>query len=147
MITPIETRYQGYLFRSRLEARWAVFFDHLKLHWEYEKEGFYIDNKMYLPDFYVISENGDGWFVEVKGDFTDTDSVRKAQLLNDEPPPYANGCILVGTLEFPSLSDKANEKNYMNEIAETLLIEEPIKRIMQAVEQARMARFQNGWRN
>lgn len=28
-IRAIETRYAGCRFRSRLEARWAVFFDHL----------------------------------------------------------------------------------------------------------------------
>lgn len=28
-IKPIETHYNGYRFRSRLEARWAVFFDAL----------------------------------------------------------------------------------------------------------------------
>jgi len=27
MIKAIETQYRGYRFRSRLEARWAVFFD------------------------------------------------------------------------------------------------------------------------
>ena len=26
-VKPIETQYHGYRFRSRLEARWAVFFD------------------------------------------------------------------------------------------------------------------------
>jgi hypothetical protein len=26
-LRPIETRYRGFRFRSRLEARWAVFFD------------------------------------------------------------------------------------------------------------------------
>ena len=26
-IKPIQTRYKGFNFRSRLEARWAVFFD------------------------------------------------------------------------------------------------------------------------
>ena len=26
-VKPIETTYNGYKFRSRLEARWAVFFD------------------------------------------------------------------------------------------------------------------------
>ena len=26
-LKPIQTEYNGYLFRSRLEARWAVFFD------------------------------------------------------------------------------------------------------------------------
>ena len=32
-IKAIETSYKGYLFRSRLEARWAVFFDALGLVW------------------------------------------------------------------------------------------------------------------
>jgi hypothetical protein len=39
-VKPIETRYNGYRFRSRLEARWAVFFDELRLKYEYELEGF-----------------------------------------------------------------------------------------------------------
>jgi hypothetical protein len=37
---PIETKYKGYRFRSRLEARWAVFFDALKMGYKYEMEGF-----------------------------------------------------------------------------------------------------------
>lgn len=50
----IETYYKGYLFRSRLEARWAVFFDTLGLQWEYEPEGFDFGNGLrYLPDFRV----------------------------------------------------------------------------------------------
>lgn len=39
-IKAIETLYNGYKFRSRLEARWAVFFDAVGSKWEYEKEGF-----------------------------------------------------------------------------------------------------------
>src|SRR5262245_3495425 len=35
-IQPIETIYRGYRFRSRLEARWAVFFQTLGVPWEYE---------------------------------------------------------------------------------------------------------------
>jgi hypothetical protein len=57
MIKAIETRYKGYRFRSRLEARWAVFFDHLEIPWEYEKEGFDIDGTFYLPDFYLPTFN------------------------------------------------------------------------------------------
>ena len=36
----IQTEYKGYLFRSRLEARWAVFFDACGVDWEYEPEGY-----------------------------------------------------------------------------------------------------------
>jgi hypothetical protein len=50
----IETRYNGYRFRSRLEARWAVFFDTLGVRYEYEKEGFHLDGgTLYLPDFWL----------------------------------------------------------------------------------------------
>ncbi|MBE6893531.1 MAG: hypothetical protein E7482_05915 [Ruminococcaceae bacterium] len=63
-INAIETRYNGYKFRSRLEAKWAVFFDSIGLDYEYEVEGFEMDNIRYLPDFYIPSL--DRWF-EVKG--------------------------------------------------------------------------------
>jgi hypothetical protein len=53
MIKAIETRYKGYRFRSRMEARWAVFFDTLKIRYEYEMEGFDLGNgEKYLPDFW-----------------------------------------------------------------------------------------------
>jgi hypothetical protein len=35
----IDTEYDGHLYRSRLEARWAVFFDTLDIPFEYELEG------------------------------------------------------------------------------------------------------------
>jgi hypothetical protein len=60
----IITRYKGCLFRSRNEARWAVFFETLGLAWTYELEGFRIPNYTgYLPDFYV--EPWKAW-VEIK---------------------------------------------------------------------------------
>lgn len=66
-IKAIETRYAGYRFRSRLEARWAVFFDTLGITWEYEPEGFVVGGTPYLPDFRL---NGRTW-VEVKGNAAD----------------------------------------------------------------------------
>ena len=51
-LKPIETVYRGYRFRSRLEARWAVFFDTLELPWKYEDEGYELGPAgWYLPDF------------------------------------------------------------------------------------------------
>lgn len=51
---PIETYYNGYRFRSRLEARWAVFFDEVGITYEYEPEGLLLHNgSYYLPDFYL----------------------------------------------------------------------------------------------
>lgn len=50
----IQTEYKGYLFRSRLEAKWAVYFDLLGIRWEYEPEGLILsDGTKYLPDFYL----------------------------------------------------------------------------------------------
>lgn len=51
----IQTEYKGYLFRSRLEAKWAAFFDACGVEWEYEPEGIALsDGTKYLPDFYLI---------------------------------------------------------------------------------------------
>jgi hypothetical protein len=53
VITPIETHYNGYRFRSRLEARWAVFFDRAGFEYRYEAEGYRLPSGLYLPDFYL----------------------------------------------------------------------------------------------
>ena len=51
-IKAIPTRYAGCHFRSRLEARWAVFFDALGVAWEYEPETFQLQHVgPYTPDF------------------------------------------------------------------------------------------------
>lgn len=79
-IKPIETYYNGYRFRSRLEARWAVFFDSLKIPWVYEPEGLEINNNIhYLPDFYLPDCNQ---FFEVKGIMTPTDNIKILALIN-----------------------------------------------------------------
>ena len=64
-IKAIQTQYKGYHFRSRLEARYAVFFDALGLEWEYEMEGFELSTgERYLPDFYLPEAN---LWLEIKG--------------------------------------------------------------------------------
>jgi hypothetical protein len=76
-IKAIETTYKGYRFRSRLEARWAVFFDAMRIPWKYEDQGYKREIEYngetktyhYLPDFFLPDPWGDGgMFVEVKGD-------------------------------------------------------------------------------
>ena len=66
MIKAIQTRYKGYHFRSRLEARWAVFFEKMGLNWEYEPEGFELPGLYYLPDFRVTTPQGFVMWYEVK---------------------------------------------------------------------------------
>jgi hypothetical protein len=64
-IKAIETEYAGCRFRSRLEARWAVFFDQLGIQWQYEVEGLELaDGTRYLPDFVLPKYRT---YVEVKG--------------------------------------------------------------------------------
>ena len=60
---PIETLYGAYLFRSRLEARWAVFFNHCGVRYVYEHQGYRLPSGLYLPDFWLPHHNN---FVEVK---------------------------------------------------------------------------------
>jgi len=57
-VKPIQTKYRGQWFRSRLEVRWAIFFDALGVKWEYEKEGYVLpDKSCYLPDFWLPQVN------------------------------------------------------------------------------------------
>ena len=63
---PINTVYKGYRFRSRLEAKWAVFLTELGIEWLYEHEGYELDDgTYYLPDFFLPKFHG-GMYVEVK---------------------------------------------------------------------------------
>lgn len=63
----IQTCWKGYHFRSRLEARWAVFFDRMGFTWEYEPEGFVLPGGLhYLPDFRVATPQGAFAWYEVK---------------------------------------------------------------------------------
>ena len=55
-IKPIETLYRGHYFRSKAEARFAVFLDCLGVKWEYEPQGFDLGNGLkYLPDFKIYN--------------------------------------------------------------------------------------------
>jgi len=52
-LVPIDTLYAGHYFRSRLEAKWAVYFDAIGVKWTYEPEGYVLPSgAKYLPDFY-----------------------------------------------------------------------------------------------
>ena len=81
MIMPLETFYHGVYFRSKTEARFAVFLDCLGIKWEYEPQGFDLGNGLkYLPDFKIYNVStyhGNGFitydymWVEVKGIWDD----------------------------------------------------------------------------
>ncbi len=64
-IRAIDTEYNGYFFRSRLEARWSIFFEKAGIKYRYEPEGVNLDGVRYLPDFFLPELN---FWVEVKPD-------------------------------------------------------------------------------
>jgi hypothetical protein len=69
----IDTFYNGNYYRSRLEARWAVFFDAMKIKYQYEPEGFKSIGSYYLPDFFLPevtcrSNPKTGVYIEIKPD-------------------------------------------------------------------------------
>lgn len=81
-IKAIETVYEGYRFRSRLEARWAVFFDALGIQWQYEVEGYEVNGVRYLPDFWLPTFS-EGMWAEVKPIDLTPHEMNKARLLRD----------------------------------------------------------------
>jgi len=63
-IKAIPTAYKNRTFRSRLEVKWAVYFDAMGIKWDYEPAGFQLaDGSWYLPDFWLPDSD---WYVEVK---------------------------------------------------------------------------------
>ena len=156
-IGPIETKYRGYRFRSRLEARWAVFFDALDIDWEYEREGYDLGRAgWYLPDFFCRNTK---WFAEIKprGNIRPADQL-KIDTFTDQPPPYAMGVLLLtGIPERPEwryapLTINGITKNIPlpeNNSAEAAMFLHgpPIPEdamILYAVQAARSARFEHG---
>lgn len=63
-IKSIETPYKGVDYRSRTEARWAIFLEALGLNFTYEPEPFDINGEWYSPDFYLLDMNYQ--YIEIK---------------------------------------------------------------------------------
>ncbi|WP_430491872.1 hypothetical protein [Pseudomonas fulva] len=106
----IETNYKGYKFRSRLEARWAVFFDDIGAPWEYEKQGYDLGGGLkFLPDFWLPHHE---LFFEVKG-APPTDVERlKAHLLSVCSKKAV--VLASGTMELDCAQNLSNIKNIFN---------------------------------
>jgi len=81
-IKSIDTIYKGYNFRSRTEARWAIFFDACGYKWHYEFEGFKLPSGAYLPDFYFPEFNT---YAEVKGKCFTEEEINKCKELSMLP--------------------------------------------------------------
>ena len=95
-IKPIQTRYKGYNFRSRLEARWAIFFDLIGFKWEYETEGYDLGRVgYYLPDFVVSTLNNRKYVYEIKPRDS-AEGEEKLKLLTKDHEIFYYGCVLHG---------------------------------------------------
>lgn len=102
----IQTLYKGYRFRSRTEARWAVYFDAIGIQWEYEKEGFHLaSGELYLPDFWLPEVK---MWAEVKGEHATIPEMDKVWHLGTESghrclmlegPPDARAYVAWGTIQ------------------------------------------------
>lgn len=119
----IETCYNGYRFRSRLEARWAVVFDAMGIKYRYEEEGYKLKRAngwyvQYLPDFHLPEMNK---WCECKGVMTPEDA-EKIRLFREQ----------VGKLEV---------LGNIYDFDETMNME-PLRRI--ALNLGRTARFEYG---
>ena len=148
-LKPIETQYKGYRFRSRLEARWAVFFDAIGWSWEYEAEGFDLDGLYYLPDFWLPD---DKTFVEVKPGGLSEDDLEKVNRLS----VYYLVILAIGLPEEKSyvrLAHRETDAVYFvrhngNEVGNFELASQPdeynwLGVNAWAIEQARSARFEH----
>lgn len=101
------TKYAGILFRSRLEARWAVFFDALGIAWEYEPETFVYGHENcyeYTPDFRLtrgrLSIGRPSVYVEVKPNDEAMRSIdyKLGEAVEGSGPLRDAGLILLGPI-------------------------------------------------
>ena len=145
-IKPIETIYEGYRFRSRLEARWAVFFNALGIEWKYENEGYDIDAVgWYLPDFEIKTKNSENWFVEVKGNYDDETGYLKARALDDYPPVNFMGVLFFKELSYAKVKHFPDDPPDMNMAAlHAQRLGVSIKDFNRAITAGRSARFEHG---
>lgn len=93
----IQTNYRGVRYRSRTEARWAVFFDKLGIEAIHEGEGYDLNGQWYLCDFWLPASKT--WF-EVKGIDPNDLEIEKARRLSE-----ASGRLVLIAVGHPSIDD------------------------------------------
>ena len=105
-ITNIPTIYDGNKFRSRLEAKWAVFFDAAGIKYQYEPQGYKVkgsddDGKpkvyCYLPDFYLPDFD---CYAEVKPSKSKLleDGLKLNAMIDFGASPIAGGLLILGQI-------------------------------------------------
>jgi hypothetical protein len=110
----IQTIYKGRRFRSRLEARWAIFFDSINIGWEYETEGFELGDTKYLTDFRLQSfgANKVDLYIEIKPNKPSIEEIEKCfKVAAGTSTSVALICGTPGIPEFSTLGEDWNLKN------------------------------------
>jgi hypothetical protein len=124
-IKALETEYAGHKFRSRLEARWAMFFDEIGIKWEYEPQGYKLTNgECYLPDFWLpkFNDKEGGTYVEVKpegGDFTKAfkfaEDKNAFMLAAEGPPSLRSFDLFIPRADFADICPAIFKEKYLED--------------------------------
>jgi hypothetical protein len=91
----IKIFYNGVNYKSKLEGKWAAYFNYLGVGFGYEVEdGFPTTAGIYCPDFFIYKT---GWFIEVKAspDLLTEREKEKIGYFETHLPEWANGIIIV----------------------------------------------------
>lgn len=139
----IDTYFRGYKFRSRLEARWAVFLTHLAVPFDYEFQGFDLGAAgWYLPDFWLPQQQV---WIEVKPtQEVTTDELKKARALAQQ-----SSCAVYVVIGLPGSDPAIYMPTGKVGRGQTLLQNRLFKHInrrvyMEAMLKAKQARFEKG---
>lgn len=101
MAPGIPTKYNGTTYRSRTEARWAVFLDLLGIGYEYEP----FDANGYIPDFVLIG--GRPLLLEVKPDVTLDDlATYRPKITSALRGVWKGDIMIVGSTPFPEAAGR-----------------------------------------
>jgi hypothetical protein len=103
----IETKYNDLPFRSRLEAKWAVFLDAMGIDYDYEREGYTLSGLWYLPDFWLplpkehARFENSGYWLEIKSRLlTNTEELQIKRLVHETGHHAYAICGRVGIGEY-----------------------------------------------
>jgi len=88
------TKYNGVLFRSRLEATYAEWLDDIGLVWAYEPEGYKLSGGLaYLPDFWLPDQKA---WLECKGVMLPDDDAKIVSLAVESKCDVFVGSLIRG---------------------------------------------------
>lgn len=92
----LPTWHDGVKYRSRLEARWSVFFKAIGTKAVYEPQGFVTDGTAYLPDFLIFAASGPLW-AEIKPEWgVDPDGEERwRKFAGQRPHPRLSRSVLM----------------------------------------------------